>query len=444
MNKRDVCSDKQLLQKIEGPGFSVHPILQPDCVHATAQRTGRQQYSLEASEVWPEPRIGECGEHTPQLTRAHYAVYGAALAVSISTWFVAMTAASILALVSLRHNSFTWLAALFGLVAASIVQFHLLFVAILPALLVCFLALKSRERLTFWRQLSAALAAFVLGLLPALHKFEIIYHTSGTHVFASAPRLAQLGSILTVRGSAAVLIIGVAFAVAVFQQFRCRTRLDQWTILLCISLALIPSLVLFGLSTATSMHVFLPRYQMVALPGIALSWALVVSLIDSRTLRSLCCLAIVVVVAAISFTAPSARRHEERWKAALAFIEKNATVDDAPVLICSGISGSDHMGMPTGRAIADSVVLTPPMYYKLTVPVVPLPRSLNEEAVRVGSHFVAHQHGRFLAMASEYSYPTLKSLSNHALRTNYGRELGVMDGAKILEFVPRAVPDASR
>jgi hypothetical protein len=152
----------------------------------------------------------------------------------------------------------------------------------------------------------------------------------------------------------------------------------------------------------------------------------------------------VVMMATISFTAPSARRHEERWKAALAFIEKNATVDDAPVLICSVISESDHMVMPTGRAIADSVVLTPLMYYKLTVPVAPVPRSLNEEAVMVGSHFLAHQHGRFLAMASEYSYPTLEWLSHHALRTNYVRELGVMDGVKILEFVPRAAPDASR
>jgi hypothetical protein len=128
----------------------------------------------------------------------------------------------------------------------------------------------------------------------------------------------------------------------------------------------------------------------------------------------------------------------------LAFVEKNASVDNAPVLICSGISESDHMVMPTGRAITDSAVLTPLTYYKLTVPVVPLPRSLNEEAVRVGSHFLAHQHGRFVAMASEYSYPTLEWLSNHTLRTNYVHELGVMDGVKILEFVPRAVPDGSR
>jgi hypothetical protein len=351
------------------------------------------------------------------------------------------TTASIAALVSLRDNNSTWGAALFGLSAAVIVQFHLLFVAILPALLVCFLALKFRQGRVFWRQLSAALVGFTLGILPAIHKFEIMYHTSGAHGFATAPGLKPLLSILTVRGSAAILVLGVLIGK---RKRWVPDQGDRWTILLCLSLALVPSLILFGLSRATSIHVFLPRYMLVALPGIALSWALVASLIDSRTLRWLCSLALVAVMAAISFTSTRARSHETSWKAALAFVEKNASVDNAPVLICSSISESDHMVMPTGRAITDSAVLTPLTYYKLTVPVVPLPRSLNEEAVRVGSHFLSHQHGRFLAMASEYSYPTLEWLSNHTLRTNYVHELGVMDGVKILEFVPRAEPDGSR
>ncbi len=48
--------------------------------------------------------------------------------------------ATILALVHLRHNHSNWLAALFGLLAAGIVEFQLLFAAILPALAVCFIA----------------------------------------------------------------------------------------------------------------------------------------------------------------------------------------------------------------------------------------------------------------------------------------------------------------
>jgi hypothetical protein len=353
--------------------------------------------------------------------------------------------ASIVALVSLRHNNSTWLAALFGLSAACIVQFHLLFAVILPALFVCFLALKIGKGRVFWRQLGVALVAFVLGLLPGIRRFEIMYQTSGTHVFATAPQLAQLVSTLSIRGSALILIVGVLVALKT-SRFSFLDQPDRWTILLCLSLALVPVLILYGLSSATSIHVFIPRYQLVAVPGIALSWALFISLIDSRTLRLVSCVTVVMVMASISFISASSTTHEHSWKAALAFVEKNASVDNAPVLICSGISESDYMVMPTGRAIEDSAVLTPLLYYKLTVPVVPLPRSLNDEAMRVGSRFLIQadrKHQRFLAMASEYSYGTLAWLSNQASRTYDVHELKVVDGVKILEFVPDAVSDAS-
>jgi hypothetical protein len=351
---------------------------------------------------------------------------------------------SILALVSLRHNDSTWVAAIFGLAAACIAQFQLLFAVILPALLICFLALKIRKGKSFWRQLGVASVTFALAFLPAIRRLQTMYRTSSTHVFATAPRLEQLGSTLTVRGSALILIIGVLVAMRT-RRFTFASRPDRWTILVCVSLALVPILILYSLSTATPIHVFIPRYQLVAVPGIALSWALVASLMNSRTLRLLCCLAMVVVMAAISFTSTRAKSHETSWKAALAFVEKNASVDNAPVLICSGISESDHMVMPTGSAIEDSGVLVQLSYYKLTVPAVPLPHSLNEQAMRVGSRFLqqaAYRHKRFLAMAFVPSYTSLDWLASNATGLDYVRELGVFDGIKVLEFLPRAVPSA--
>jgi hypothetical protein len=504
---------------------------------------------LEVSEVRPETRIGASGEPTPQPDRLQYAAYALALAVCVSTWFVAIHAplwldetvsfflisggfagivshqvwpdspaysyllllwtkvmgtseitlrfssilpmvgavyllycsarrlfewdlaiiativfclhpiivfasidvrpyafaalainSCVLALVSLRHNDSTLIAALFGLSAACIVQFQLLFAVILPALLICFLALKGGKGKSFWRQLGVALVAFALAFLPAICRLQTLYRTSSTHVFATAPRLAQLGSTLTVRGSALILIIGVLVAMR-SPRFTFASQPDRWRILLCISLALVPSLILFVLSTATPIHVFIPRYQLVAVPGIALSWALVASLINSRTLRLLCCLAMVVVMAAISFTSTRARSHEYSWKVALAFVEKNASVDNAPVLICSGISESDQMVIPTGSAIEDSGVLVQLSYYKLSVPVIPLPRSLNDQAMRVGSRFVqqaAHRHERFLAMAFVQSYETLDWLVINAVGADYVHELGVFDGVEVLEFIPRA------
>ena len=57
--------------------------------------------------------------------------------------------ATILTLVHLRHNNSNWLAALFGLMAALIVEFQLLFATILPALAICFIALKIGDMVYF-------------------------------------------------------------------------------------------------------------------------------------------------------------------------------------------------------------------------------------------------------------------------------------------------------
>jgi hypothetical protein len=177
---------------------------------------------------------------------------------------------------------------------------------------------------------------------------------------------------------------------------------------------------------------------LVAVPGIALCWALVVSWINSRVLRLLFCIALVVVAACICFTASSFQRHMYSWKNALAFVEKNASVDNAQVLICSDIPEADHMRMPEGAAIEETGILPPLSYYKLTVPVAPLPRALNEEAIRAGSVLLQQQaERRFLAMAFVQSYGTLDWLAKAAGTSHTVHELGVFDGVKVLEFVHR-------
>jgi hypothetical protein len=190
----------------------------------------------------------------------------------------------------------------------------------------------------------------------------------------------------------------------------------------------------------TSIHVFVPRYRLVAVPGIALCWAFVAGRIDSRALRLLVCTTIVAATAIIYLTTPFLRQHQYSWKYALEFVEKNASVDDAPVLICSDIPEADHMAMPIGSAIMESGILPPLSYYKLSVPVRPLPRALNDEAMRDGSRFVqqaAQRHQRFLAMGFAQSYETLDWLAKTAAGTYDVQELGKFDGVRVLEFKPR-------
>jgi hypothetical protein len=353
---------------------------------------------------------------------------------------------SILALVHLRHNNSNWLAALFGLSAACIVQFQLLFAVILPALAVCFVVLKIGDRKTLWRQVGVALVVFALAFVPVIPRLQYMVHTSGTHVFSPAPSLLELGSTLTLKGLAGILAMGVLVAAGT-RRLDLRSHLERWPILFCTSLALVPILLLYALSVGTAIHVFVPRYRLVAIPGIALCWALVAGWIDSRALRLLVCITIMAATAAIHLTSPLLRQHQYSWKYALELAEKNASVDDAPVLICSDIPESDHMAMPVGPAIQASGIVPPLSYYKLSVPVAVLPRALNDEATQDGSRFLqqaTQHHQRFLAMAFAPSYDTLDWLTKKAAGTHDVHEVGQLDGIRVLEFKPRYLADASR
>jgi len=120
----------------------------------------------------------------------------------------------------------------------------------------------------------------------------------------------------------------------------------------------------------------------------------------------------------------------------------SASTDKAPVLICSDLPEADYETMPLDSA-KESSLFAPLSYYRLSVPVVPLPRALNDEARRVGSQFLdeaAMKHERFLAAGYESSYATLDWLAQSAAGTNSVRKLGIFDGVEVLEFVPRSLP----
>jgi hypothetical protein len=157
---------------------------------------------------------------------------------------------------------------------------------ILPVFLLCFVVLKWQNPKILWRQLCIAMAFFGVGVIPAIPRLEYMFHTSATHVFADLPTLLELGSTLTLKGMAAILVVAVLVA-ALIGRLDVRARLERWPALLCVSLALVPILTLYLLSLKTSIHVFVPRYRLVSVPGIALCWGLVVNVVNARWLRLL-------------------------------------------------------------------------------------------------------------------------------------------------------------
>jgi hypothetical protein len=109
--------------------------------------------------------------------------------------------------------------------------------------------------------------------------------------------------------------------------------------------------------------------------------------------------------------------------------------------MCSDIPESDHMVMPVGKAIEETGILPPLSYYKLSVPVVALPRALNAEAVRDATQFLQRRdvgQERFFAMAFAQSYETLDWIAKQGGVTHSVRESGNFDGVRVLEFVPHS------
>lgn len=360
---------------------------------------------------------------------------------------VLATNATIFILVRLRRDNSNRMAALLGLSAATAIWCHFLFIVLLPPIILCFFIVKRFHHKTFWRQFGVALVVFALAFLPVIPGMLSLFRTSHTHVFEPAPDLMTLFIVLLpALPLLSFICAGLIYTLAPWRRDS-PIRFQGWRAVFCLFLALIPVLILYGVSAGTSIHLFVLRHELCAVPGIALCWALLIRDFRIRAVRLLFCVTLSVLAVYIYCISPSSAQHGYyTWKYALDAAEKNASADNAPVLICSDFPEADYVEMPLDSA-KESRYFAPLSYYKLSVPVVPLPRALNDEAIRVGSQFLhqaAMKHERFLALAFQPSYKTLDWLAQNAAATHSVRKLGEFDKIKILEFTPRAEADALR
>ena len=328
-------------------------------------------------------------------------------------------------------------AAFLGVAAAGISYFHYLFASILAALAVYYLLSRRTSMLADLRQIGAALGCFAIVLLPVLPRLRYIYQTRASHSFADAPQWTAVLQVLHPGSAQLVVLAGAILFAAVARQLTIPNREMLGKLLLCASLAMVPVLCLYAISVTTSVHVFIPRYLLVATPGIALLWGWLFSEIDSRALRAFFCFAFVALCLFQAYRSPFSRRHETSWKESLAFADANAAPDHAPLLICSPLVEADYQPMP--EVPSESVLYAPLSYYKVNAPVVPLPRTLVPEADRQVQQFLqkaAREHTRFLVLAPWPSLRIVDLLAYSSQSTFAYRALGTFDDIWVVEFVP--------
>jgi hypothetical protein len=190
---------------------------------------------------------------------------------------------------------------------------------------------------------------------------------------------------------------------------------------------------LFGISRATPIHIFVARYCLVAVPGVALCWGLLLNRINSRLLQI--AFAIGILVSCINYQKEHPG-HGYSWKHAIMAANTKTAVDHAPVLMCSDLPESDSQSMPADPFNSD--IFSPLSYYKLNSTVIPLPRAFNQQArAQVQKFLASNNNHRFFAMAFGPSWPTLRWIADQTKTTYIVREIGVYDGVALLEFVPR-------
>jgi hypothetical protein len=341
--------------------------------------------------------------------------------------------AAMFVLLRLRRTESKGMAALFGALAALVVWFHYLFAVILPAFVFVFWSLKRADRKASWQQFGVAAAAFAALFLPIIAGLRFLFHTAGSHVFEPPPTLQELYWTLAPFWVEAAVVLTAVMALLT-AGLRLRADREVYTrpqqIFVCLCLGLVPALILFSVSVGTPIHLFVKRHRLVAVPGIALCWACIISRIPYRVWRLGFCLLLVALTTYTYLTTPELHEHSFSWKSAIEVVERDASVDRAPVLMCSDYPEADYASLPDIDGTRQSRFFAPLSYYRLTVPVYGLPRTLNEEARRRSSEFIqiaTQKHERFFAMAFQPSYPTLDWISRIASGSYDVHTVGIYD-----------------
>ena len=370
------------------------------------------------------------------LLAVHPAISFAAIDVRPYAWAALATSAALYLLFRYRRNAQAWPMVCVGLLAAAVVSFQYLFAVLAVPLLLCLIVLHEGDRSVLRKKIVIASAAFVAGCAPMVPGILDLFQTSGTHVFEEVPPLWTL--LLQI----APFWIGLTF-VLLF----CATRAARvpspisppedgtvWAIAL--SLGLVPLLVFFAISRFTQIHLFTPRHCLIAAPGCALAWALVVRRLFGSRMRLLFYLLLVSLVALMHLGLKQSRQHSYTWKYALAVADGIAAGRNESLLICSDFPEADFAPMPLVKA-KTSKLYAPLSYYHVAADVVPFPRSLTPAAIQEGRDFLEqakNAHRSFVALGYLHSFDTLNWLQANSGSSYVAHYVGDFDGVRVIEF----------
>jgi hypothetical protein len=185
-------------------------------------------------------------------------------------------------------------------------------------------------------QILTVLAVFALVTAPIAPHFRSLWQSRQSHSFSGTPGLADFWGILIPPTLIGSLILGFGLANFLVAGFHVRLRrLEPSTLVLVGTWALLPCVLLFGVSSISTVKVFIPRYLLSAAPGLALlaGWLICAVRPPRAQLFALSAFTLATIFSSGGLLHPS---HGGDWRAAIDDVRKTAVNPTMPVLVRSG------------------------------------------------------------------------------------------------------------
>lgn len=325
----------------------------------------------------------------------------------------------------------------YGVAAALVLHFHMLFATTLIFHGIFLVLVLPRNRRAVHQAVIAAsiLAALALPLMP---QYVAAFGSRAADTFPNPRSLWDLCQqfLPTIPLLASALVAGL------FPRWRPAQReaIDQKFILLALLWAGVPICMLYLAAKLSGSDLFVGRFLLPYVPGIALCFGVVLEYLSPR-LRTGLVLLIFLMPVAVQCWQGEFGSHTIRgnWAAAIEFIDRENRNASLPAMMRSPFPQSDSFNWREAK-MNDSCIYAPLTFYRSSSEWYPLPVTFTPEAAQAIDKVLemqpARQHGLFF-MAYDYHQAADPYLAYFRKRAGLGgefQELGNFEGVQVFRL----------
>jgi mannosyltransferase len=250
------------------------------------------------------------------------------------------------------------------------------------------------------RQLLFMAGGILLLMFPAWPHARALINAPGSHSFAAMPNLSDVLALFAPPIVVSGLCGGVFISLLLFRDFEFRSPAgSRLTFIIILVWVIMPVFLMYAVSVVTGVSVFLPRYLLPYVPGLALlvGWLSTIAHSKAGSLFS----ALLLIFLSIWSAGWLNTSHGGDWRKAVDFVNRKSDLQ-TPVLLRSGFVESKYADWVNGSP-ASNYLFAPLTIYPLKGKVIPLPYASDAAALQYLDQVVSTElllKERFLLLTS--------------------------------------------